>query len=101
MLKQNENRIEVHVAHISAKAAADVFCKIYDLSEKYEYDIDINLVNRTFDSFHICTKQLSYSKKIALFNELKTPILKIALFDELKTTTNAIEKITKQRVVML
>ena len=28
-------------------------------------------------------------------------ILKIALFDELKTTTNAIEKITKQRVVML
>ena len=89
MLKQNEfsraNRIEVHVAHISAKAAEDVFRKIYDLSEKYEYDIDLkfNLVTHKFDSFHICNKQLSDKKKIALFNELKT-------------TTNAI-----QRVVML
>ena len=76
MLKQNElsrtNRVVVHVAHMSAKAAEDVFRKLYDLSEKYEYDTDIeyNLVTHRADAFHVDVKQLSKKKKIAFFNEL-------------------------------
>jgi hypothetical protein len=47
--------------------------ELYDLSEEYEYDIDIcvSIVTRQISFYRICTKHLSIKKKIAFHNELK------------------------------